>query len=282
MSAEQQLRWEAENGPKFAVLAFLTGLLTIASFAANAATFQGITGDREVLRQIDSHHAGVLAGRVLQALVVIALVSSLFYLYKAAVARRPEGGLNLFWPVAVLAAVLLSVAAITGYLDATSTAKDFVDGPQTAARADDLAGDLSSTVTKALGSAGGLCLGLTYLLLSLNAMRAGLLSRFMGILGIIAGLLVVIPILPGAFIQLFWIVALGMLFLGRWPNGRGPAWDVVEPVPWPTAADTAAARQAETGSGDDPEPESEPDDEQPGQEPRRRPASRKKKRRGGH
>ena len=213
---------------------------------------------------------------------MVALVSSLYYLYKAAVARRPEGGLAMFWPIGLLAAVLLSVAAVTGYFDAISTASDFVDGAQTAARADDLAGELSSTVTKAIGSAGGLCLGLTYLLLSLNAMRAGLLSRFMGILGIIAGMLVVIPILPGAFIQLFWIVALGMLFLGRWPNGRGPAWDVVEPIPWPTAADVAAARKAaeerERGRARG-LPEA---DAQPGQEPRRRAASRKKKRRGGH
>ena len=205
---------------------------------------------------------------------MVALVGALYYLYRAAVARRPEGGLNILWPVALLAAVLLSVAAVTGYLDATSTAKDFVDGAQTKARADDLAGELSGTVTKALGLGGGLCLGLTYLLLSLNAMRAGLLSRFMGILGIIAGILVVIPILPGAFIQLFWIVALGMLFLGRWPNGRGPAWDVVEPVPWPTAADQQAARQA--AEADEPEPD-EPEAE--GDEPRQRPASRKRKRR---
>ena len=282
MSDEQQLRWEAENGPKFAILAFLTGVLTIAAFAANALTLQGKTGDREILRQVDSHHAGFLASRLLQALVVVALVSSLYYLFKAALARRPEGGLALFWPIGLLAAVLLSVAAVTGYFDAISAAEDFVDGPQTAARADDLAGELSSTVTKAIGSAGGLCLGLTYLLLSLNAMRAGLLSRFMGILGIIAGLLVVIPILPGAFIQLFWIVALGLLFLGRWPNGRGPAWDVVEPVPWPTAADVAAARQAGAERDAISEPEVVEDDEQPGQEPRRRPASRKKKRRGGH
>ena len=272
MSAEQQLRWEAENGPKFAILAFAAGALTIASFAIQAATFQGVTGDAEVLRKIDSSHAGVLAGRLVQALAVVVLVSSLFYLYKAAVARRPEGGLNLFWPVAVLAAVLLSVAAVTGYFDATSTADDFVDGAQTKARADDLAGDLSGTVTKAVGQAGGLCLGLTYLLLSLNAMRAGLLSRFMGILGIIAGVLVVIPILPGAFVQLFWIVALGMLFLNRWPNGRGPAWDVVEAIPWPTAADAQAAREA---AAEEPEDQTrEPEDQ--AREPRK-----KKKRRGG-
>ncbi|HEX5909131.1 MAG TPA: hypothetical protein VFY44_01485, partial [Thermoleophilaceae bacterium] len=110
MSADQQLRWEADNAPKFAGLAFLTGVLTIAAFAANALTLQGKTGDREILRQIDSHHAGFLASRLLQALVVVALVSSLYYLYKAAVARRPEGGLTMFWPIGVLAAVLLTVA----------------------------------------------------------------------------------------------------------------------------------------------------------------------------
>ena len=270
MSDEQQLRWEAENGPRFAVAAFVAGALTIASFVVQAATFKGITGDREVLRQIDSHHAGVLAGRLVQAIAVIVLVASLYYLFKATLARRPEGGLGIFWPVGVLAAVLLSVAAVAGYFDATSAAQDFVDGPQTKARADDLADELSGTVTQAVGQGGGLCLGLTYLLLSLNAMRAGLLSRFMGILGIIAGVLVVIPILPGAFVQLFWIVALGMLFLNRWPNGRGPAWSVVEPIPWPTAADQQRMREAATD---------EPDTPADADEPRERPASRKRKRR---
>ena len=112
-------------------------------------------------------------------------------------------------------------------------------------------------------------------MLSLNAMRAGLLSRFMGILGIIAGVLVVIPILPGAFIQLFWIVALGMLFLGRWPNGRGPAWDVVDPVPWPTAADQQAARQAAAEADEPGERSGAGGRRSPG----RGPTSRKRKRR---
>ena len=76
----------------------------------------------------------------------------------------------------------------------------------------------------------------------------------------------VIPILPGAFIQLFWIVALGMLFLNRWPNGRGPAWDVVEAVPWPTAADQQAARQAARGRARRTRP-TEPEAEQPRRAP---------------
>ncbi len=282
MSDEEQLRWEAEKASPFAVAAFVSGALTVGSFVAQVATFQGVTGDKEVLRQIDSHQAGVLAGRVIQAAAVAALIVALYYLFRATVARRPEGGLNYFWPIGVLAPVLLAVAGVSGYFDAIAAADDFVSGAQNAARAKELADDLSSTFTRAMGQAGGLCLGLTYVLISLNAMRAGLLSRFMGILGIIGGALVVLPLLPGGVIQLFWIVALGALFLNRWPNGRGPAWEVVEAIPWPTAADIQAARQdAMQSEGQD--HESQPDSGEPAPDrPRRTRSSRKKKRRGGN
>ena len=33
---------------------------------------------------------------------------------------------------------------------------------------------------------------------------------------------------------MFWLGALGGLFPGRWPGGRGPAWETGEPDPWPT------------------------------------------------
>ena len=33
---------------------------------------------------------------------------------------------------------------------------------------------------------------------------------------------------------MFWLGALGGLFLGRWPGGRGPAWETGEPDLWPT------------------------------------------------
>jgi hypothetical protein len=38
-------------------------------------------------------------------------------------------------------------------------------------------------------------------------------------------------------LQLFWFAALGMLFLDRWPGGRGPAWQTGEAIPWPGAAE---------------------------------------------
>jgi hypothetical protein len=115
-------------------------------------------------------------------------------------------------------------------------------------------------------------------LVSVNAMRAGLLSRFMGVLGIIAGALLILPVLPGGgnFVQLFWIVALGMLFLDRWPNGRGPAWSVVEAIPWPTAAQVRELAV----SGDDPEtdPSVPAEPQSAAKQPVKRRASRKKRR----
>ncbi len=75
-------------------------------------------------------------------------------------------------------------------------------------------------------------------MISLHAMRVGPAEPFMGMLGIIVGVLTAIPLLGGApVVQLFWLVAMAMLFLNRWPQGRGPAWDSGEAIPWPSAAD---------------------------------------------
>jgi cell division septation protein DedD len=94
----------------------------------------------------------------------------------------------------------------------------------------------------------------------------------MGVLGIIVGVLTAIPLLGGApVVQLFWLVAMAMLFLGRWPQGRGPAWDSGEAIPWPSAADKrdelrgddapARARPTRGRAAAAPEIEEEADDE---------------------
>jgi hypothetical protein len=82
-------------------------------------------------------------------------------------------------------------------------------------------------------------------MVSLNAMRAGLLSRFMGILGIIVGVFYALPQLGGPILQLFWMPALGLLFLNRWPGGRGPAWETGAEEPWPSAAQLRAEQMAD-------------------------------------
>jgi hypothetical protein len=114
----------------------------------------------------------------------------------------------------------------------------------------------------------------------LNAMRVGLLTRFMGVLGVICGALIVLPILsPLPIVQTFWLGAMALLLLGRWPNGVPPAWEAGEARPWPSQQEIREQRRR--GGGATAEPEPEPAAHAAGDGAAERgphPASRKKKR----
>ena len=69
-------------------------------------------------------------------------------------------------------------------------------------------------------------------------MRAGLLTRFWGSLGMAVGVAALIGFFP---FSLIWFIYLGLLLLGRVPGGRPPAWAAGEAVPWPTPGEKAAA-----------------------------------------
>ena len=93
----------------------------------------------------------------------------------------------------------------------------------------------------------------------------------MGVLGIAMGVMLILPLGIQPLLQLFWLSALGLLFLGRWPGGgRGPAWDTGEPIPWPSGADRLAPAGRGAGGQAPPPPE-------PAEPQSPRPASRKRK-----
>jgi hypothetical protein len=95
-----------------------------------------------------------------------------------------------------------------------------------------------------LGLAAQLALGFAFVMICLNAMRVGLLTRFMGILGIIVGVLFVVPLAPGPpVVQSFWLGALAALFAGRWPSGIPPAWTTGRAVPWPSQQELREQRE---------------------------------------
>jgi hypothetical protein len=71
----------------------------------------------------------------------------------------------------------------------------------------------------------------------------------MGIIGIFSGLLIFLPI-GGAQLQIipaFFLVMMGLLLIGKWPNGDPPAWAAGEARPWPTAAEQRAERDRAAG-----------------------------------
>jgi hypothetical protein len=90
----------------------------------------------------------------------------------------------------------------------------------------------------------GLSLAVGMIVVMVNAMRVGLVTRWMGIVGIISGLLIFLPI-GGATLEVvpsFWLAAMGILYIGKWPRSRStpegmpPAWESGEARPWPSRA----------------------------------------------
>ena len=238
MAPEEQLGWEARFAKPAAAAAFLAGLLVIGGTVVRqvVALSDRPDDEREFLIAIDENAGSFLASAFIQSASFLFLAGVLVYLYRATKARKPELPVIALL-IAVLGPVLLAIAGPLSDFSRLDIADEFLgSGEQSNKRAEDLLED-RSVGAAAVGSAGTLALAIAFVLININAMRVGLLSRFMGVIGAIIGGLYVLPILSGPLIvQLFWLLAIGFLFLGHWPGGRGPAWEKVEAIPWPSGA----------------------------------------------
>ena len=281
MSVKEQLDWESRWAKPAAAAAFAAALfLVVGTVVRQAVALKGNPDDeREFLIAIDDHSGAFLASAGLQALSFLALIGVFVYLGRAVLARKPELPKILLW-LGVLGPLLLGVAGVLSDFNRLDIADQFLaSGAETVKRAEDLLDDRSVLATS-LGSAGTLAIAVAFVLFGINAMRVGLLTRFMGIIGAIVGVLYVIPLLAGPLVvQLIWLVALGVRFLGRWPGGRGPAWETGEAVEWPSGL--ARQQVADGGVEDAPAIEPPANGNAAADEPTRTrtPRKRKKKRR---
>jgi hypothetical protein len=272
---DAQLEWERRNGRLAAVAAIASVVLTVAAQILSASAATDREGERHALITLDEHRSEVIAGAVLQTLSAFMLAAVLLYLLRCTRYRRTEGVIPAVGPLVALAPFLFGVGSVLSQLDVLDIANDFAAGADRSERRADNVLDDRSAAPIFIGYAGNIALGFGLVVISLNAMRAGLLTRFLGILGIIVGALYVIPLFTGPLIvQIFWLGALAAIFLGYWPGGRGKAWETGTAVHWPSAAErrrealgAAAAADAEQEPLPEPEPEAP---ERPGPSRRRR------------
>jgi hypothetical protein len=265
-------------------------VLLIEALRASAGVSIGRPGLRTAqVLFYDDNATALLISAIALAIGALALIGPLTYLYQAAKARRPTTP-NVGLVMAVAGPVALAVSELVLQIDVMTRAHDFAGAANhgTAAAHDVLKGGLI-VAAQILRQVAVIALGFAFVVIALNAMRAGLLTRFMGFLGIIVGVLFVIPIgsqLP--VVQTFWLFAVGVLILDRWPGGRPPAWASGKAEPWPTQQELKEARMAASGAGpiaDDDEPEERPQAlrrkqaPEGAQAPAPHPASKKKKRR---
>jgi hypothetical protein len=253
VAPEAQLEWEARAGRLAAAAAFVSAVVGVAAIFLASQVPQKASDDAvDSLFQIHRHAGPFVAGSILQAISIALLGPVLVFLYRATLHRRPEVPRAAYW-LALLAPPAAGVLAIVGAIERRDAANKVVTTlskhPLRPHDAIEFAKhQLTSGTPGTIGYVGLvvlLALAFAIGFNSIQARRAGLLSQFMGILGVIVAVLLVLPLfgqLP--IVQYFWAVALGLLFLNRWPGGnRGPAWDTGEAVPWPTAAELRADRE---------------------------------------
>jgi hypothetical protein len=276
VETKEQLGWEERIGRPVAVACFACAALLVAALFYGTSIAEepapGVETDTVyTFALVADHKSEVILLGVMQALGSVLLAAPLWFLFKATKFRKEDAPAAAKW-LAILGPLFYGAVTLIQQINFVDVAERVTNELRANPRAPEIAEQLAdderaagaAAVLQGLSLAATLALAFAFVLVCLNAMRAGLLSRFMGILGIIVGALFVLPLLGNVpFVQVFWVGAIGLLVLGKWPQGgRGPAWDTGEAEPWPTARDRAeqmaaarAAREEEFADDEELEPE---------------------------
>ncbi len=255
MSADERLLYETRVRPRQAVVAGVA-----AAGLIGAAVLQLLGPHAKVneltLGLITEHkRLGLdIAGAVIQAIGWLALTSTLVFLFGSTRARNPAAP-PFIKILAIVGGVAAAIAGIASATVVSIKAHQFVTtGSQTYEQAHALTSSASLVVPQLAAQAAALLVAISVVLIALQSMRVGLIPRFLGYLGMFAGVLVILPVVQLPIVQAYWLAALAYLFSGRWPSGVPPAWRSGQAEPWPTGqamreqrAEAVAARRRGRG-----------------------------------
>ncbi len=270
---KQQIELETHRRNRLGVPAFAAGMLFFLSTIIVTATLtalptvglvQGLgpalrgqatplVSPRAAEVKYISHHAvALIAGSTIKSLAIVVLVLVLVVLVDATRVRRPES-LAATRLLVLIGGIGLAVVNIAHQVITSVRAHSFEMGHDFSAHAVDQA-LTKGTVNVAgqyLDLLGALMLTFGMIAACVNAIRVGLITRWMGVIGIFSAVLILVPI-GGATLEIvpaFWLLAMGILYMGRWPNGDLPAWTEGEARPWPSGAQARAEREEKRGGG---------------------------------
>src|ERR1700733_10441933 len=244
MQPEDRLAYEARVRTRQMVLAGAAGILVMVAVLVQLPGVH-VKVNEQALGLITEHKRfGIdLIGSILSAAGSLALGWTLAFLFGAARARDPQTKISVMGHVAIGAAVISAAAGIGSAIASGRAADEFIKtGSETWAQANAILHRAWVVVPEIGVYLGALLIAVSLVLISLAAMRVGLLPRFMGYLGIIAGVLTIIPLVPIPIVEAYWLIALAYLLSGRWPSGVPPAWTTGRSVPWPSSQQVRASR----------------------------------------
>jgi hypothetical protein len=251
MATAETLQAEARERPRMAIVAIVAAVFTLlGSLVGRIAAGSPPDNLPAALLFYREHQGSQYASAACSVIGAIAIAIVLDFLYRATRARSPElpkqirplpwvGGIG----VAIFTAAYQIALAVNVEHFATEGSQTYEEARKA----------IDSGVPPLFGLLVQLALALAIVLISINAMRAGLLTRFLGYLGVFSGALFVLAFVPIPIVQVYWLGALALLFVGRSPSGTPPAWQSGEAMPWPSAAEMREqrVREAEMRRGGD-------------------------------
>ncbi len=251
MSPEEILAHEARVRNRYAAAAVVAGVLLIIGaviqLSGPHAKVNELTLD---LLTANQRFPLDLIGSILNAVAALAAAAVLIYLWRAARARNPERVRSYVRIIVIVAGGLTAVAGVAYAIIVAIKVHQFATtGAQTYDEANRLTSGGGLLALQLLGQAAALLVAVAFVLVSLQAMNQGLMSRFMGYLGMFAGALFLFQITQVPVVQAFWLLAVGYLISGRWPSGVPPAWRSGRAEPWPSGAEMRSRRAAAAGAG---------------------------------
>jgi hypothetical protein len=251
MATAETLQAEARERPRMAIVALVAGVFTLLGSLVGRL-IAGSPPDNlpAALLFYRDNQGSQYASAICSVIGAVAIAFVLDFLFRAIRARNPA----LPWqirPLPWIGGIGVAVFTIVYQVALAVNVDHFAtQGSQTYEEARKA---IDAGVPPLFGLFVQLALALAIVLISINAMRVGLLTRFLGYLGVISGALFVLAFVPIPIVQVYWLGALAMLFAGRNPNGTPPAWQSGEAMPWPSGAEMREqrVRDAEARRGGD-------------------------------
>jgi hypothetical protein len=223
------------------------GLLQGLKPAFSGEASPAVSPRADEVKFISSHAFALIAGSTLVAIAIGMLTLILLLLLDATRFRRPETW-SYAGPLVIGGGIAVAVVSLAHQVVTAIETHSFAVGHDFSNHAVEqaLTKGTANSIIDYVDLLAGLSLAAGMIAVMINALRVGLVPRWMGFLGMLAAILIFLPI-GGAELQLvpaFWIVMMGILYGGRWPGGEPPAWKAGEAVPWPSRADMQASAGA--------------------------------------
>jgi hypothetical protein len=249
MSADDQLLYETRVRTRSVIVAVAAAVfLLIGSIISLTGAHTNVSELTLDLLVANKRFPTDLIASILNGIASLAIAGTLVFLFDCARARRPETKPWARW-LTIVAGLLAAISGVVYEIVIAIKVHQFATtGAQTYDEAHSLTAGGGVLGLQLIGEFSALLLAVAFVMVSLQAMNVGLLSKFMGYLGMFAGALVLFQITQVPIVQAYWLAAIAVLLAGRWPNGTPPAWRSGRAEPWPSSAELRAKRAAAGGA----------------------------------